>query len=93
MPRTLVPPFGVLHVFRSPEGFVGNWVLMREDPPLIRADHGKVHVGLQVGLVEAGEDAIDAIGLKVRIEELLCVVGEADEAGEVLVKFRVINVM
>ena len=47
----------------------------RDDPPAARRGHVEVVRGLEVGLVEAGEEAMRREGLEVRIQVLEPVLG------------------
>ena len=65
-------------------GFVGG--LVGDGVPEDIGDDGDSHPGFEVGLVEAGEDAVGSVGFKIGVDVLIVVVLEGDAADSIFVE-------
>ena len=64
--------------------FVGG--LVGDGVPEDIGDDGDSHPGLEVGLVEAGEDPIGSVGFKISVDVLAVVILEGDAANAIVVE-------
>lgn len=74
-------------VFVGIEFFFHHCVLVGENLlPVCRAHHVESHLGLEVGLVEAGKDSVGVVWLELGIDVLLSInIDEADASTAVIV--------
>lgn len=79
--------FGVLSEFLCVELLSCDLWLVGDCNPITRSNDGKLHGGLEVGLIEAGKDPVGSVGLKVCIDILLILVVETDAACAIVIVF------